>query len=60
MNFDMQFLLYVQENIRNPILSDIFIPLTKSGDYGFIFIISGLILLCFSRTRKTGIIFLSA
>lgn len=59
-NFDIQTLLYVQENIRCAFLSHIFIPLTKSGDFGFIFILAGIIMLCFSRTRKTGIIFLSA
>lgn len=59
-NFDVSSLLYVQENIRCSFLSNIFIPLTKSGDYGFIFILAGIVMLCFSRTRKTGIIFLSA
>ena len=59
-SLDAEFILWVSENLRNPILSAIFITITKTGDAGFIFIVVGVLLLCFSRTRKTGAIFLLA
>ncbi len=59
-SFDENVLLWIQENVRNSFLSSVLIPITKSGDVGIIFIVLGIIFLCFKRTRKTGIIFLMA
>ena len=56
--FDTNAMLWVQENLRNPFLSAILIPVTKSGNAGILFIITGLLLICFKRTRKMGTIFL--
>jgi len=59
-SLDAKIILWIQENLRNPILSSIFITITKTGDAGFLFIVLGSLLLCFSRTRKTGAVFLLA
>lgn len=57
---DAQILLWIQENIRNPILSSILIPITKLGNAGILFIVTGIVLLCFRKTRKAGTLFLTS
>ena len=53
-------LLWVQENVRNPIANKFFTFITKLGDAGFIWIIISLILLCKKKTRKLGAMCLTA
>lgn len=53
-------LLWVQENVRNPIINKFFIFITKLGDAGFIWIILSFILLCKKKTRKLGVMCLTA
>ena len=54
-NFDSQAMLWVQDNIRMPLLSGIFVPLTRLGNAGVLFIAVALILLCFKKTRTSGV-----
>lgn len=57
-NIDSHIMLFVQNYIRCPILSAIFVPLTKSGDGGLLLMAIGIILTVLKRTRKTGVVFL--
>lgn len=57
-NFDAQAMLWVQENLRMPVLSDILVPLTRLGNAGLLFIAAAVILLCFKTTRTSGILML--
>lgn len=57
-NFDSQAMLWVQDNIRMPLLSGIFVPLTRLGNAGVLFIAVALILLCFKKTRTSGVLML--
>ncbi len=57
-SIDSQIMLFVQEYIRNPVLSAIFVPFTRSGDGGILLMIIGIVLTAIKKTRKTGIVFL--
>lgn len=48
-------LLWIQENLRTPVLNTIFISITHLGDCGFIWIVLSAVLLCFKKTCKAGI-----
>ena len=50
-NFDSSILLWIQDSVRNPILTFI----THLGDSGIFWIVLSLILCIFKRTRKAGI-----
>ncbi len=56
LNFDGKFLVWIQDALQNPILDKFFISITHMGDLGIVWIALGIILLCFKRTRKTGLI----
>lgn len=51
----MQFLLYIQDNIRTPILNDIMIFITNLGNAGIVWIAATILLLCIPKTRRVGI-----
>ncbi len=55
MNIDGQILLWIQENLRNPVLNVILGSITHLGDAGIIWIILAAILLIFKKTRKVGV-----
>ena len=55
LNLDGGFLLFLQENIRNPILNPIMIFITTLGDGGFIWIVATIALLIPKKTRKVGV-----
>lgn len=55
-NLDGNVLLWIQEYVRNDVLTPIMIFITHLGDRGQIWIAAALICLCFSRTRKAGIL----
>lgn len=55
LNIDGGFLLFIQENVRNPILDNIMIFITSLGDGGFIWIAATILLLIPKKTRKVGI-----
>lgn len=55
MNLDGAILLWIQENLRTPVLNAILSVITHLGDSGIIWIILAVILLCFKKTRKVGV-----
>lgn len=56
LTLDGQILLWIQEHVRNPILTAFFTRFTLLGDHGLLWIAVCLLLLIFRRTRKGGII----
>ena len=54
-NFDSSILLWIQDSVRNPILTPFFTFITHLGDSGIFWIVLSLILCIFKRTRKAGI-----
>ncbi len=57
---DLQLLLWIQENIRTPFLTDVFVTVTTLGNAGMIWILISCGLLISKRTRQTGIMCLLA
>lgn len=60
LQFDSTILLWIQENVRNPILNPIFITITHLGDAGIFWIALSLFMCIFKKTRKVGIFALGA
>lgn len=58
LNFDTRLLLTLQEYLQHQILNPLFIFITHLGDHGLIWIVFGLLLICFKRTRMTGVLLL--
>lgn len=56
-SIDASLLLYLQENVRNPILTKVLVFITTLGNGGFVFILFGALLLVFKKTRKDGILY---
>lgn len=54
MEFDGNSLLWIQENLRTPLLTEVFTWLTHLGDGGRVWILLAVLLLCFKRTRRAG------
>ena len=53
--FEAGFLVWIQENLRAPVLNEIMVFITKLGDGGVFWIVVALALLVFKKTRKAGI-----
>ena len=53
--FDSGLLLWLQENVRNPILTPLMKAVTHLGDAGIFWILLTLVLLILPRTRKVGL-----
>ena len=53
-NLDTSILLYIQDFIRTPFLTAIMVFFSKIGNLGLVWIITGLILLIPSKTRRGG------
>lgn len=51
---DFNIVLWVQQHIRSPFLSAFFIPFTTIGNAGILFILIGIIMLFFKKTRQSG------
>lgn len=51
-SMDINILNYIQDNIRNPILDRIMPFITSLGNMSFIWIISGVVLICVKKYRK--------
>lgn len=49
-------LLWIQDNLRNPILTPAVVFFTHLGNAGILWLIIIAALLCFKKTRKTGIV----
>lgn len=57
---DAWLLMFIQENIRNSVLTPVFTAITVLGNSGIIWVILSLILLIPRKTRKIGIMSLAA
>ncbi len=55
-NFELAFLELIQNNFHNPILNDIFLFISKSGNLGLIWIVIILALFLSKENKKTGIL----
>lgn len=51
---DQQVLVWIAEHIRGPVLDPIMKLYTQLGDTGMLFIVLGVVMLCFRSTRKAG------
>lgn len=58
-NFEISILLWIQENLRG-ILDGFWITVTSLGDGGWFWIVIGILLLWFKKTRTAGITLLTA
>ena len=58
--FDHFVLLFIQDNIRCDVLTPIMTVTSMLVNIGFLLVISGLIMLCFKKTRMIGVITLSS
>ena len=54
--FDGAILLWIQDNVRSDALTPIMKLITHLGDKGLFWIVLTLILLCFKKTRRMGVI----
>lgn len=52
---EAQILLWIQNNLRNDVLTPFMKVVTMLGNKGWFFILVSLILLCLPKTRKTGL-----
>ncbi|HHV13466.1 MAG TPA: phosphatase PAP2 family protein [Clostridiales bacterium] len=52
---DQNILYWIQENLRNPFLTPIFIFITRLGDGAFIWLVTAFILIGVKKYRKTGV-----
>ena len=59
-NLDAGILLWIQENLRGPVLDGAMSFYTKLGDGGMLWIVLSLVLLLFPRTRRAGALSLAA
>lgn len=53
--FEINILLWIQENIRTPLLTPVMQFITSLGNYGSIWIVVCILLLLYKKTRKVGI-----
>ena len=60
LNFDLSIFEFFQTTLRNGVLDVILKVITTLGDDGIFFIILGLVMLCFKKTRKAGLVALGA
>ena len=60
LNFDSAILLWIQDVLRNPILTPFFTTITHLGDAGVFWIVLSVILLIPKKTRKAGFFALMA
>lgn len=56
--WDGQLLLWLQEVTATPLLDRFFVFFTALGDHGYLWIGSGIVLLCFKKTRLSGFLLL--
>lgn len=60
LDFDLSIFEFFQTTLRNGVLDVILKVITTLGDDGIFFIILGLVMLCFKKTRKAGLVALGA
>lgn len=54
LNLDGNLLLFLQENVRNPVLTPVLKGITTLGNGGAVWIALAVLLLCIPKTRKAG------
>ncbi len=54
MGWEKDFLLFLQESVRNPMLNKVMQFITSLGDAGFIAILACIVLLCVKQYRRVG------
>ena len=59
-SFDENALLFIQEHLRSTPVTELMRWMTRLGDGGIMWIILGVLLLCFASTRRRGAVYLSA
>ena len=55
-HIDQSIMLWLQDTVRNPLLSKFLVPLTAIGYAGVLWIILSVVMLFFGKTRKVGCI----
>jgi len=55
-DFDLGIDNFIEQNLSNPFFDKVFTFITHLGDEGILWIVLALILLCFRKTRKVGIV----
>lgn len=60
MSYDLALNLFINRYLSNPFFDAIFIVLTKLGDYGILWILTGFICLFFKKTRFVGLCVLTS
>ena len=60
MLWETVFLLWIQEHLRSEVLTGILAPFTHLGDGGMVFIALGIVFLCIPKTRRIGLVILTA
>lgn len=58
--FDISIIYFLCDNLRNPVFDEIFKFISLTGEHGLVWIIPAVILICFKKTRKAGIVMLTA
>lgn len=56
MNWEIDFLKYIIENIHNDTMTFVMTMITSMGNYGFIWILTAILFLVFKKTRNIGVI----
>jgi len=59
-DIDETIMLFMQEHLRSPILNPVMIFISVLGNYGFIWIVAAVVLMCRKDTRKAGFLSLLA
>lgn len=54
MGWEEDFLLFLQESVRNPMLNKVMQFITSLGDAGFVAILACIVLLCIKKYRRVG------
>lgn len=60
LNLDGSILLWIQENLRGDFLNLLITLITTLGNGGLIWLVSSAVMLCFPKSRKTGVLVLMA
>lgn len=60
LRFDLAIFDFFQEHIYSKFLTYFFTTITFIGEDGIVFILAGLIMLCFKKTRKAGVVALAS
>lgn len=57
MSFEYAILKYINKHFKNSFFDKLLYIATKMGDFGGVWIITAVLMLCFEKTRKWGLVF---